>query len=42
VSVPASARPSRSYPWWGWLSIAVAGVLVVGLVLRLRGRRLAP
>jgi hypothetical protein len=42
VSVPASARPSRSYPWWGWLSIAVAGVLIVALVLRLRGRRLAP
>jgi hypothetical protein len=36
VSVSPSVRPSRSYPWWGWLAIAIAGLLVAVLAWRLR------
>jgi glucose/arabinose dehydrogenase len=39
VSVLASARPSRSYPWWGWLALVAGAVLAVALVLRLRADR---
>jgi glucose/arabinose dehydrogenase len=39
VSVTASARPSRSYPWWGWLAVAAGVGVAVALFLRLRAER---
>jgi len=39
VSVPASARPSHSYPRWGWLALAAGVGLAVALFLRLRADR---
>ena len=41
VSVPASAHPTRSYPWWGWFALVAAVGLAVLLLLRLRAERRA-
>jgi len=39
VSVPASVRGPRPYPWWGWLALAAGVGLAVVLFLRLRAER---
>ena len=39
VSIAPSARPSRSYPWWGWLALSAGVALAVALFLRLRAER---